>query len=175
MQAPNSLILKAVAEAQKSVIAHPPKNPEPEPKSPPALFTRKYREKNFDAHKMAVTITNSTIDRVPNLSYMKNEQHRVDEGHSCSETKTTQSIDTEVPEGIPIESMESYAETPMFDQPVETRFIVTLDGVTSLMSGCFEEGMDEDDEIDKTEVQDTDRKPVKSRLFRRRSTGKSLG
>lgn len=172
MQATNSLILKAVADAQKSVITHPPKITEPELKSPPALFTRKYREKNLNTEIVAVTITNSSIRQPSDEPSMEiDDQHRSsrDIGHVEMESDETIHTLTEVPE-----TMESPIESPFESQPIETRFIVTLDGANSLMSRRFDEDLNDDESGEMDELQDSERKPVKSRLFRRHSTGKAL-
>jgi hypothetical protein len=176
MQATNCLILKAVAEAQKSVISHPHKVTEPETKSLPALFTRKYREKNLNPQTVAVHATNSTVCQVSDDSTME-----VDSQPSATIVKNTDLdimepqetilTEEEVPDESSCEQMEGPADSPFDNQTIETRFIVTLDGVNSLMSRCFDEDLNDDDA---TEMKDTERKPVKTRLFRRRSTGKNF-
>lgn len=174
MQATNCLILKAVAEAQKSVISHPPKVAEPEVKSPPALFTRKYREKNLNAQTVAVTTSNPTVCKVFDDSAMDVDCQQSaivigkDTDRDIMEPKETILNNAEVPEEISYEPMESPVDSPFDNQMFETRFIVTLDGVNSLMSRCFDEDLNDDDVA---EMKDIERKPVKTRLFRRRSTG----
>ena len=172
MQATNSLILKAVAEAQKSVISHPPKVAEPEVKSPPALFTRKYREKNLNAQTVAVTTSNPTVCQVFDDSAMEVDLQQsaivIGKDRDIMEPKETILNNAEVPEESSYEPMESPIDSPFDNQTIETRFIVTLYGVNSLMSRCFDEDLNDDDV---SEMKDIERKPVKTRLFRRRSTG----
>ncbi|XP_046645114.1 zinc finger CCCH domain-containing protein 14-like [Daphnia pulicaria] len=173
MQATSCLILKAVAEAQKSVISHPPKVTEPETKSLPALFTRKYREKNLNPQTLAVNTTNSTVCQVSDDSAMEVDSQPSaaivkDTDLAIMEPQETVLTKVEVPDESSYEQMESPVDSPLDIQTIETRFIVTLDGVNSLMSRCFDEDLNDDDA---TEMKDTERKPVKTRLFRRRSTG----
>ena len=169
MQATNSLILKAVADAQKSVINHPPKITEPEIKSPSALFTRKYREKGLNTETVAITITNSSVRQHNDESSMDIDHHTSrNVGHTEMESDEMIHTLTEVPE-----PMGSQVELSFDAQPIETRFIVTLDGAHSLMSQRFEEELNEDETAEMDELKDSsERKPVKSRLFRRHSTGK---
>jgi hypothetical protein len=176
MQATNCLILKAVAEAQKSVISHPPKVTEPETKSLPALFTRKYREKNLNPQTLAVNTTNSTVCQVSDDSAMEVDSQPSaaiveDTDLAIMEPQETVLTKVEVPDESSYEQMESPVDSPLDIQTIETRFIVTLDGVNSLMSRCFDEDLNDDDA---TEMKDTERKPVKTRLFRRRSTGNNF-
>lgn len=177
MQATNCLILKAVADAQKSVVSHPTKVTEPENRSLPALFTRKYREKNLTAESVAVTIKNHTGDKPSDESTMEIDIQPTEMIVKDAEIANMEAEETADPQNDATdvgsyEPMESPLQSQFDNQTIETRFIVTLDGVHSLMSRCFDEDMNDDDATETTEVQDTERKPVKSRLFRRRSTGK---
>lgn len=180
MQATNSLILKAVAEAQKSVITCPPKVVEPESKPLPALFTRKYREKNLNIETVAVTISNSNVRQLTDEPNMEiDDQQFVGKEINRAETERPDFTHNEIdePEENSVDPMEE-SPSPVFshivDQTVETRFIVTLDGAHPQMSRCFDEDLNDEDETEMTELDDAGRKPLKSRLFRRRSTGKYL-
>lgn len=178
MQATNSLILKAVAEAQKSVITCPPKVVEPESKPLPALFTRKYREKNLNTETVAVTISNSNIKQVTDEPDMEiDDEQLVGKEVYRVEAERPDFIHTAIEgpqesSGVSKERSESPIYSHVIDQTVETRFIVTLDGAHPQMSRCFDEDLNDEDETEMTELDDTGRKPLKSRLFRRRSTGK---
>lgn len=179
MQATNSLILKAVAEAQKSVISCPPKAMEPEPKPLPALFTRKYREKNLNVQTMAVTISNSHISPLIKPTMEIDAQRNVELETNQQDIQSLDIVHTE--KEVPDESSNEPMETPdspihsqTINQKIETRFIVTLDGAHPQMSQCYDEELNDDDETEMTDLNDSERKPVKSRLFRRRSTGKYL-
>ena len=148
MQATNSLILKAVADAQKSVINHPPKITEPEIKSPSALFTRKYREKGLNTETVAITITNSSVRQHNDESSMDIDHHTSrNVGHTEMESDEMIHTLTEVPE-----PMGSQVELSFDAQPIETRFIVTLDGAHSLMSQRFEEELNEDETKEVKEI-----------------------
>lgn len=176
MQATNCLILKAVADAQKSVVSHPTKVTEHEIRSPPALFTRKYREKIRNSESVAVTIKNPAVGKPSNESIMEIDVQppgKIANGDELASMEAEETADpqNDVSDLGPYEPMESPVQSPLENQTIETRFIVTLDGVDSLMGRCFDEDMNDDDATEMSEVQDTERKPVKSRLFRRRSTG----
>ncbi|KAI9562100.1 hypothetical protein GHT06_013064 [Daphnia sinensis] len=174
MQATNCLILKAVADAQKSVVSHPPKVMEHEIRSPPALFTRKYREKIRHAESIAVTIKSPAVGKPSSESTMEIDVQPPEKITNGDELASMEAEETTVPQND-VSDLGSYEpiESPIQseNQTIETRFIVTLDGVDSLMGRCFDEDMNDDDATEMAEVQDTERKPVKSRLFRRRSTG----
>lgn len=168
MQATNSLILKAVAEAQKSVISCPPKAPEPEAKPIPELFTRKYREKRSNPTVVAVTIDNPSaisheIDTTDVRHRIGNKISPIQMESSSEMTNMSLAEDS----GEPMESSDSPVQTRV----VQTRFIVTLDGAQPEITRCFDETSNDYDETELAELNDAEHTPVKSRLFRRRSTG----
>lgn len=162
IQATKSLILKAVADAQKSVASQPLKVVEPESK-PPGLFTRRYREKIMNREKVAITIKNSSgIPQAPEESSMDVDVEQYVE----KDENIDQIIDNN---NQPID------EPGVENRVIQTRFIVTLEGAQSFMSQRFEDDDDDaqnnEDTVEMTEPKETERKPVKSRLYRRRSTG----
>ena len=154
--------MKAVADAQKSVASQPPKVVEPESK-PSGLFTRRYREKIMNREKVAITIKNSSgIPQAPEESSMDVDAEQYvekDENIDRIIDNNNQPID----------------EPGVENRVIHTRFIVTLEGAQSFMSQRFEDDDDDalnnEDTVEMTESKETERKPVKSRLYRRRSTG----
>jgi hypothetical protein len=156
LQATKSLVLKAVAEAQKSVAANPPKNIDILEKKPPAaLFSRSYREKTTISSRLAVTVTNSPQApmEVDGSSSVVSEQKEWDE-------------DKEIKE-----EMESTIPTSP-ESSVETRFIVTLDGFH--LNVDDESNPDEEDSMMEGRNIETQPLKIKSRLYRRRSTGNAF-
>ena len=158
LQATKSLVLKAVAEAQKSVAANPPKNIDIPEKIPPvALFSRSYREKTTNNSRLAVTVTNSPQApmEVDGSSSVVSEQKEWDE---VKEDK---------------EEMESTIPTSP-ESSMETRFIVTLDGFHLNVDDESNPDIDEEDSMMEDGSIGTQPLNIKSRLFRRRSTGNAF-
>lgn len=176
MQATNSLILKAVAEAQKSVITCPPKAPEPEPKPIPELFTRRYREKHPDLETVAVTIANPALNHERDATdvrhLLRNRNSPVKKEPVAEGVETT--VTSPVEEAAePMEYSSSSIPSPVHSsQVVQTRFIVTLDGARPEITRCYDETSNDYDDVEIADLPDAEHIPVKSRLFRRRSTGK---
>ena len=179
MQANKSLILKAVAAAQKSVGLYQPKTVEPEKnprfeKNPrPELFTRKYRERKLASpEKVPVPSIPELEVAITKESPARNE---TDDSYCAMDVDTfpaENEVTREYPQlskTISIDRMESPAEIPT--PPIETRFIVTLDGVHSHLGNNFESRMEEDGDNDEMEDSDASHlrrlKPnIKSRLTR---------
>ena len=168
MQATKSLILKAVADAQKSVAARPFKAPQTEPEAKPilpALFTRSYRER----HQVAANTNTASTERPTFV--IKQEQ-----GMDCAELEDQEMEDLE--EAIVEDSSEQMERSiipslPAEHRKVQTRFVVTLDGADPSLTQLFDRDFGEEEvEMAEPTVKETERRPVKSRLFRRRSTGK---
>lgn len=171
LQPTKNLILKAVAEAQKSVIANPPKVVEPEEKPMPALYTRKYRERQL---KIKASISNSedVMQQLQDTNAMEVDED--DHGISGLQIPSHQSIASTL---LPGDDLEPYEEpddaivSQVVDEPqIEPRFIVTLDGAHSVLSRRFDNVPIEEDGVELHEAP-AEKKSVKSRLYRRRSTG----
>lgn len=174
MQANKSLILKAVAAAQKSVGLYQPKTVEPKINPRPELFTRKYRERKL------VKPENDTVSSIPNRGVAIIEdppaKNEVDASFSAMDVDTCpEPTEVQCTGRSEIDSpdrAESPVEVP--SPTIETRFIVTLDGVHSHLGNKFgnqmEEGDDDDDDIENFDVSHPRelKSDVKSRLSRRR-------
>lgn len=164
IQATKSLILKAVADAQKSVAAQPPKAVvEPETKLS-GLFTRRYREKMMNREKVDITIRNSSaIPHASDESTMDVDAEQYVEKDESIEQITDNNN----------QQIEQVDAPDVENRVIQTRFIVTLEGAQSFMSRRFDDddAMNNEDTVEMTEPKETERKPVKSRLYRRRSTG----
>jgi len=158
--------LKAVAEAQKSIATRPSKAPEVEPEPKPALFTRKFRERNQSATTVTNPIPNTQSQRIfKQEDDVEMEEMEVEEQFVHDNSPQPQIPDIYVPLAAQTERM-------------ETRFVVTLDGAHPMMSRMYEDGANVEDYEEEMEEPvmnaELSRKPVKSRLFRRRSTGKKF-
>ena len=158
LQATKSLVLKAVAEAQKSVAANPPKNIDiPEKKPPVALFSRSYREKTTNNSRLAVTVTNSP--------------------QAAMEVDGSSSVVIEQKEWDEVKEDKGEMESPTLNSPessVETRFIVTLDGFHLNVDDESNAEVDEEDSMMEDRGIGTQPLNIRSRLFRRRSTGNAF-
>lgn len=167
IQATKSLILKAVADAQKSVTAHPPKVVEPENQSSGPIFTRGYRERLMNREKVAITIRNSSV--VP----YKSEESSMMEVDTDPRVNNDENITHAETASNYVEQLEQVEIPDVEPRVIKTRFIVTLEGANSFMSQRFEDAANEDamDASEMVEPKEDERKPVKSRLYRRRSTG----
>lgn len=173
MQASKSLILKAVADAQKSISAHPPKVVQLEKNPLPALFTRKFRDNQLSprkvvpvAPKIKETVAPSELD--PEV-FIVESSTRKDENQVMSDDVTATASQMDIASSHEIVPKQT-ALIPYEERSIEPRFIVTLDGAHSLFEHHTDErSIDDEDGISEGVV--TERKPVKLRLFRRRSTG----
>ena len=156
MQATKSLVLKAMADAQKSVALNPPRIYEPEKKDKPTveLFTRKYRQKNENVVHQPASVS------FPNVP------------------ETSMEVDTVVQVQEEMEPADSFVEQ-IYDtaeevsNAVQTRFIVTLDGFHMNLKKNYNGDLEEEheDEALQSSIVRTQGSNVKSRLYRRRSTG----
>ena len=164
LQANKSLVLKAVAEAQKSVSANPPKFLETEKKT--ELFTRKYREnKPNKTEILAVPMPKIQVRTVECVETVKPEVDSTLEEEEEEENVSMKDSQTE-------EQMDVHCGTP--ERAIETRFIVTLDGVPSPWGKKFAKDLEgEDMDFSDTKDMGFSKSDLKSRLSRRRSTGKN--
>lgn len=189
LQATKSLVLKAVADAQKSVAAAPkvaavvaaaavPEPASTAEKPPMALFTRRYREQNL---ANGAVVSNAPTSAEANVTFAAAEP--TPEPAEAEEVlvEVEEEVEENSEEAV-VEEEEEFLEQPLGSpeeeeqEEVETRFIVTLDGfhldVDELM-GDGDDGEEEDmkEEINQRYTEPATPSNVKSRLYRRRSTG----
>ena len=165
MQATKSLVLKAVADAQKSVassrpkVVVEPKEEETEHKQPVALFTRRFRDKTVEKD-------NRLMETLPNPVEAPMELDSI----TCEQS--VEKVEDEADDHYPL----AYSPEPE-SEPVETRFIVTLDGCHLNVEDKLDADFEEEEFVSDEDFVQTSKTNVKSRLdrsYRRRSTGRDF-
>lgn len=136
----------------------------------PALYTRKYRERQQKTGA-ALSNTDDIMQQLQDTSEMEVDE-LVIPGISRLEPPVRQPPLVVEEELEPYEEKSDERPSQLLDVPqIEPRFIVTLDGAHAVLGRKFDEASVEDDEVDINDAP-AGKKSIKSRLFRRRSTGR---